>query len=619
MAEGRYTRRRRYWVTVAAIACAGVALTALLGRTPFFALLHLKARDLHFLLRGARPTADVVLLTIDQKALDTFPEPLLFWHPYYADAIRGAAEGGARAFGLDVTFAIPVDQWAPELDQKIVSAVLENMSRMPVACAYVQGTLNLQNTRPVPLNMVAASMGLGALANLSVDPDDFIRKVELIEPAQPGAADAPVRSLAARVAEAYLGSPLAARGDRLYLGDRLVPTVAPRTITINYAGPAGSFPRVSLADFVLAYRAGNADQLRRWVGGKAVLLGMDSIDDRHATPFYILSQGTRATTAGVEIQASVLDTLIHGRYLLEVPAWARLLALGLVAALCALSAATLAGKRLAGLLAAVAALTIATAAALFHNGWMLSDSELLMAGVLTAGPVLAYRSLSAERRGNLFQRAIRVFVGGQLAESLDRTEAIVRSGKRQTVTILFTDIRGFTAFCESKDPAVVVELLNRYLETMVALIVANHGHVDKFIGDGIMAVFSDDNAGAAPGTHAERAVRSALAMVTQPGEFRTGAGVHTGEVVVGVVGSSDKMEHTALGNTVNTASRLESLNKEYKSRLLMSEETRSLLPESLETACLGEVLVRGKSAPMSIYTLAEIRPAPAAASAVEKA
>jgi adenylate cyclase len=469
----------------------------------------------------------------------------------------------------------------------------------------------------VPLNLLAGSMGLAALANLGVDRDDFVRQVELVEPARQDGAP-PVRSLAMRVAEAYLGVETSVHDGQVFLGDRHIPTRRPRTMTINYAGPAGTFPRISLSDFVGAWRAGRIDQVRQWVGGKAVLLGMDSIDDRHATPFYILSQGTRANTAGVEIQASILDTLIHRRFLLEVPAWMRFAALIMTAFVTTLAAGTLAGRRLAGVIAGGAAVSIAAADLLFRSGWMLSDSELLVAGALSAGPALAYRSLSAERRGSLFQRAVAVFVGGKLVKALDETETISRSGKRQTVTILFTDIRGFTAFCESKDPAAVVDLLNQYLETMVAIIVRHHGHVDKFIGDGIMAIFSDDD-GTAPGDHPERAVRCALAMVTAPGQFKTGAGIHTGDVVVGVVGSSDKMEFTALGNTVNTASRLESLNKEYKSKLLMSGETRVRLPASLDAVCLGEVLVRGKTAPMSLYTLAEVRPEPAVAAAAEKA
>jgi len=612
------SRQWRYRLVIGAIACASVACTWLASQTAFFHLLHLKARDLHFMVRGERPTPDIVLVTIDQKSLDTYREPLLFWHAYYADAIRGAAEGGAKVLGLDVTFAIPVTEWAPDLDQKLVEAVIQNSTRMPVICTYVQGTLNLQQERPVPLNMLAGSMGLAALANLGVDRDDFVREMELVEPPA-GASDIPMRGMAMRIAESFLNAQTRVRDGRVFLGDQLVPTREPRVMTINFAGPAGTFPRIPLADFVEAYRAGHVDQLRKWVGGKAVLLGMDNIDDRHATPYYRLSLGRRATTSGVEIQASALDTLIHRKFLLDVPLWARLGALSLTACLTAISVGWLTGRRLAGALALGALATVGVVQLLLINGWMLSDSEMFVASFFSLGPALVYRSLSAERRGTLFQRAVAVFVGGTVARALDETETIARSGKRQDATILFSDIRGFTAFCESKDPAVVVDLLNRYMETMVAVIVKHRGHVDKFIGDGIMAVFSDDDGGATPGDHPERAVRSAFEMVRQPCEFRTGTGIHSGEVVVGVVGSSDKMEYTALGNTVNLASRLESLNKEHKTQLLMSEETRKLLPPDLEVHCLGEVPVRGKTVPMKIYTLQQLRPASQAVAAAETA
>ena len=612
MANSRQARHWKYWTVLTGIAAASVLATLLLAETPFVQLLRLKVRDLHFLLRGARPTSDIVLVTIDQKSLDTFREPLLFWHPYYADAVRAAAAGGAKVLGLDVTFAIPVQEWAADLDEKMVAAVIESAPRMPVICAYVQGTLNLQQERPVPLNMLAASMGFGALANLGVDRDDFVRQVELVEPQRAGSEDLPVRGLAMRVAESFAGVQTRVEGDRVYLGDTWIPTRQPRTMTINFAGPAGTFPRVSLSDLVLAYRAGKTDQVRSWVAGKAVLLGMDGIDDRHATPFYILSQGRRANTAGVEIQASALDTLIHRRFLLDVPEWARMLALIVTAAATALAGGALAGWRLAAVLSGGLVFVIGATQLLFRGGWLLSDAELTLCGILSAGPVLAYRSLSAERRGSLFQRAIAVFVGGRVAEALDRTETIARSGKRQNVTILFSDIRGFTAFCEEKDPAVVVDLLNRYMETMVAVIVRHRGQVNKFIGDGIMAIFSDDD-GAPAGTHAERAVLCGCQMAREPGQFRTGVGIHSGEVVVGVVGSSDKMEYTALGDTVNLASRLESLNKEHKTQLLMSDETRRMLSPAVETLCLGEVQVRGKTVPMKIHTAAELKRAVAAA------
>jgi adenylate cyclase len=126
--------------------------------------------------------------------------------------------------------------------------------------------------------------------------------------------------------------------------------------------------------------------------------------------------------------------------------------------------------------------------------------------------------------------------------------------------------------------------------------------VNKFIGDGILAVFSDDDEGAQPGDHGLRAVKCAVDMVTAPGQFKTGTGLHSGEVVIGNVGSSDKMEFTVLGDTVNLASRLESLNKEHKTKLLMSEETFEILGGAIDTVYLGAVPVRGKTEPMKLYT-----------------
>jgi adenylate cyclase len=202
---------------------------------------------------------------------------------------------------------------------------------------------------------------------------------------------------------------------------------------------------------------------------------------------------------------------------------------------------------------------------------------------------------------------VALFVGKQVATALDETQKISLVGKRQKVTILFTDIRGFTAFCESKDPAVVVDLLNVYMSKMVSIIVKNGGHVNKFIGDGILAVFTDDDPGARPGDHAIRTARCATEMVSEVvGEFRTGAGFHSGEVVIGNVGSSDKLEFTVLGDTVNVASRLESLNKDQKTKLLMSEQAREMLGGEIDTMYLGAVPVKGKSEKMKLFTVTSL-------------
>ena len=136
------------------------------------------------------------------------------------------------------------------------------------------------------------------------------------------------------------------------------------------------------------------------------------------------------------------------------------------------------------------------------------------------------------------------------------------------------------------------------------------GQVNKYIGDGILAVFSDEDDGAQPGDHPIRAVQCATRMVLFPGEFQTGAGLHTGLVVVGNVGSADKMEYTVLGDTVNLASRLESLNKEHKTKLLMSDATQQALNGAIETTHLGTVAVRGKAVPIQLYTVTALLESP---------
>jgi len=240
----------------------------------------------------------------------------------------------------------------------------------------------------------------------------------------------------------------------------------------------------------------------------------------------------------------------------------------------------------------------------FRYGWLFATSEILLtfAWALIGG--IIYRFATAEKKSSFFKSAVALFVGKQVASSLEETQKISLVGQRKMVTILFTDIRAFTAFCESKDPAVVVDLLNVYMGTMVSIIVKYGGHVNKFIGDGILAVFSDDDPGAQPGDHALRTVKCATEMVEQVvGEFSTGAGLHSGEVVIGNVGSSDKLEFTVLGNTVNLASRLESLNKDQKTRLLMSEESLEMLGGAIDTIYLGAVPVKGKTEKMKLFTV----------------
>jgi adenylate cyclase len=190
-------------------------------------------------------------------------------------------------------------------------------------------------------------------------------------------------------------------------------------------------------------------------------------------------------------------------------------------------------------------------------------------------------------------------------------------GEERIATILFSDIRGFTSLCEGLPAPEVVRLLNRYLDAMVDVLVAHGATIDKFVGDAVVATFGvpvgrpDD---------AERAIRAALGMLdrldalnaeaTATGDpvFDIGIGLHTGEVVAGNVGSARKMEYTVIGDAVNTAARIEQLNKEMGSRLLVSEVTHAaaatvFLDESVVARRLDPVAVRGKREALVVYAV----------------
>jgi adenylate cyclase len=602
------TRKWRHWALCAVLAIGSVLAAWSLDQVPFFQNLNLKAYDAHFVARnylfGPPVISNIVLLTADQKAMDTFPELQEFWNKHYADAITAAGEAGAKVIGLDLAFGIPIDKYEPGADELLGGAV--SSSPVPVVVGYVERLQSNKEAQTIPINMIGAALGLAAFANLTADPDGFSRRQELMEAPSSNPGDPPpASSLAMRIVEKYLGADAEIRNDRIMLQGRAIPTEN-RAVTINYAGGRGTFPRVSLADFVAAAEAGDKAKLRKWVQGKIVLVGSDFVQDRFNTPFFTPFI-PHSDTAGVEVHANTVRTLLGHLYLVGAPQWLRVLSLILATGITVLVSTSTAASRAAILIVLEIIAILVYTHLLFEMGFILSTSELLLATSICLVASIVYRFATEEKRGNLFRRAVALFVSKKAASSIDETDTIALTGKRLEVTILFTDVRNFTAFSEEvstkQGPEAVVQILNQYLALMVAIIVAYHGHPNKFIGDGILAMFSDDDEGCVPGDHAIRAVQCATEIVTLPNRFETGAGIHTGPAVVGNVGSADKMEYTVLGDTVNVASRLESLNKELHTKLLLSGATESRLGGQVETVYLSDAPVRGKALPISLYTV----------------
>src|SRR5258708_6145082 len=328
-------RKWKHWVIYASIALTSATGAWMLSGVGFFQQLNLKTSDTQFILRALidktfpslarKANNDIVLVVINATTKEAFHQPMIFWNPHFADAIEAAAQGGARVIAIDHAFATPVSEYKPDDDRILAEAVMN--PGVAVVLNYVPEAATQHQENAVPANMMAASLGFAALPNLTAAPDDFIRDQELL-----AIPDNPITHMfALRTAEKFLGQDAVFKDNRLTLAGHAIPITPERRITINYAGGPDTFTRIPMSDFIAASKARRTDQLAAWVKGKAVLLGDDDIGDRHATPFYTLSTGANKwLTAGVEIHANTLRTLLERDYLLPAPLWGRLLALLLV-------------------------------------------------------------------------------------------------------------------------------------------------------------------------------------------------------------------------------------------------------------------------------------------------
>jgi adenylate cyclase len=219
----------------------------------------------------------------------------------------------------------------------------------------------------------------------------------------------------------------------------------------------------------------------------------------------------------------------------------------------------------------------------------------------------------AERSASELERLQRSFARFAPAELVDRIvdAGMLESGDRREVTVMFTDIRGFTSLSERLDPAVVIEMLNGYFSQMSEVIRSHHGHVTRLMGDGIMSVFGALNRNP---WHALDAVEAAIEMKRALGmynatlrsrglpELSFGIGIHSGTVVAGVVGSNELLEFTVMGDVVNVASRVEGLTRQLDADILVTEEVKSRLSDRFTMSEMPPALIKGKSS--SILTWA---------------
>ena len=578
------------------------------------------------------PKDELLLAYIDQKSIDHFARREGITWPWprqlYAPALRFLHRSGARAVIVDLLFSEP-SVFGLSDDEALAAAVRE--SGPVVLAAYFRGSYGGGSSPKLPAQaalapthsdppevaraldatiplqtLVSAAARIG---NVSAEPDDdgVYRRIPLV--VRYGERLVPTLALAGAIAAT--GKEPAWEGRSLRLGGARLPIGPDGSILLRFPADRDAFPAVSLADLILSEA-----RLRRGmpplvepskVRGRVVLLGAvaPGLYDLKPTP-------VSAVAPGLFIHATAVSNLLAGRALAPLrPSWT--LAAVTLAAL-ALAAAGLAipspGRALLCYFAVALGWAAVTLVAFKSDlSVPLVGPEAAFLLVFGAAASVSYATVGRQRRWlkGAFQRYVAPSV---VSELIHRPEGLALGGERRRLTLLCADLEGFSAIAETLPPEELVAFLNRHLEALSRVVLEHRGTLDKYLGDAVMAFWG------APGrksdNHAEQACRAALACAESlsaldgsgpPAMLGVRIAVHTGDMVVGNIGSAERLDYTVVGDNVNLAFRLEALNKRYGTSCLVSEATVCAVGEGFVFRELDRVRVAGRVEPVTIYEL----------------
>lgn len=578
-------RTNRLLIVLAIILAAGLLPVGLVRFAPFLQGIENWVADYRIATRTpAQPQQpDLVIAAINEETLARFPYRSPIDRSFLAGLLRTLEAKGAKAILLDVLLDQPTE---PAKDQELYDAI--RALKIPLVISHGGAAEGLTDGQVAFINGFVPVEKRG-YANLVKDNLDgtvrwiFPGKVTPDGQWQPGVVPALAELLGMTPSRELL--PIAWRG-------------RPDADT----APFRQFP----AHAVPLLPGG-------WFKDKIVLVGADLSDrDRHITPFRTAFAGNAGVIPGITIHAHALSQLLEGR---QPPRQGLGLAMaaGLVAAILGL---------VLGLVEIALAVRLLLGLGIIAGFWLLAGPAFTSANILLPqiGPSLSvmlglwltdiWRGRRERDKRRFVQAAFTKYLSPVLLDDLMKDPSKLSiDPKRREMSYVFTDVAGFTTISEGMDATTLADVMNRYLDGMVKVVFAHGGMVDKFIGDAVFALFGaprdmPDHAAraAACALDLDRFAQSFLAGETAAGRpfGITRIGVHSGPASVGNFGSEARFEYTALGDAVNTAARLEGLNKYFGTRVAMSGATAAQCPD-IARRPIGRIVLKGKTEPIEVF------------------
>jgi len=594
-----------------------------------------KIREIFFEIRGNIPTSQkVVIIDIDEKSISAIGQ-WPFGRDYMAQVLANLTNAGAGIIGIDIIFS-EFDRSSPSFMAKSLGVKGEFRDNDELLAAVVSQTPTVlgyyftkdlsKNSQPHPITKFTPNSSPHLLK--------FNNVVTNISPVQESAYSSGFFNAFNDYGGKMTKMPLMLEyKDKIYpslvfeminiasqtkevkilqdnyaihgvkLSNMAIPTDKNGFMRINFRGAKNSFKYISFLDVL----NGNFDP--KDVSGKFILIGtsITTLADLRATVYDL-------AMPGVEIHANMIDNILKGDFLYE-PPFAKAIDIFIILFLTLILGLTL--LYLSSVLTLVVVFILSSILymsyyyLLFSQGLVLNLFYPLISIVITTISAFYINYQREQKQKEFIKDKFAKKVSLEVANDLLSNENNNFQAKEKELTVFFSDIRGFTSLSENFDsPQKLIELLNRYFEPMTESITKNHGTIDKFIGDAIMAYW---NAPCEVSNHADKALQTALSQLEELEKLNNelqkdskiiieiGIGIHTGLAVVGEMGSKGRSDYTIIGDNVNLASRIEGLTKTFGVKLIISESTKNQLTQKYHLKYLASVVVKGKSSAINLY------------------